>query len=932
MDKAFVVKNSLVVNTNLIWANNGQIGFNTTSPDANVTMVGTANIQGNSVITGTLSVGNTISVVGNATFSNTLIATGNITTNQSLFVNAIANVKSTIYGGANLAITGNTTLGGTLSIANTTLINGPTTINAVATFTNTTSHTGAASFSNTVTVLGLANLSFNANVGGNFAVTGTTTLANTISVTGNTTLSNSLVVTGNVTFSNTLAVTGNVTLYSTINNRYVYEFLVANNASLYTITGQWRFSNSVTLSGALVDSTGYAGSTGQVLISNNTTVYWGAVGSASITAPGDYPANTQVIFNDRGSLSSNGSFTYNKDNYTLTTPVIVCSNGTLSLNATSSYFFSNGLIAFGITNPTNKLHVVSSANTTDGVIIRNTSTGSGAQSIVSVGTTGASGLTIGQVYSDKSAYINLQDNSYLSFSSNNTSRLYIAANGNIGVRNTTPAYALDVTGAIRGSDEFISTGTNGFRIAQGNYGTFFRNDGSSFYLLSTASGSAYGSWNSLRPFTYTLATGAVSIDGTGAGTSFGGAVAASGAISSSLGLSGTTGTFSSTVSISSGGSIPLQLTTSSSGPWGISLARSDTGTASKVYNDNGSRWYFEHRPSFAGNIPLDAGNYNSYSPTLGGTGASGNWNINSKNITDYTINQSVGTGNSPTFGNLYAYIMYDRDDNSYYIDPNYVSRLNDIRPNIMYLPGNTGYRVWGGASDPSCRLGNIYADYVQSYGAVYGTIFYDQNDANWYCDPASTSRLAVLSLSTGNWITSTEGYNRIHFASSSSTYISGSGTGDYWIRFGTQDNNTRAIFEGAGNFYTNGNVTAYWSDKRLKKNITKISNWRDIMNGLNGYWYEWNDIGKKIIDTDNNEVEVGLLAQEVKAAIPQAAAIQMLQYKDKKDGVFIPKDDINYDPENPYLTVREEKLIPVLVEAIKGLMEEVDALKAKLGE
>jgi hypothetical protein len=55
----------------------------------------------------------------------------------------------------------------------------------------------------------------------------------------------------------------------------------------------------------------------------------------------------------------------------------------------------------------------------------------------------------------------------------------------------------------------------------------------------------------------------------------------------------------------------------------------------------------------------------------------------------------------------------------------------------------------------------------------------------------------------------------------------------------------------------------------------------------------------------------------------------MLQYKDKVDGKFIPKEDINYDPENPYLTVREEKIIPVLVEAIKGLMAEIDELKAR---
>ena len=52
-DKNFIVKNGFVVNNNLIWANNGQVGINTGSPDANVTIVGTSNVQGNSVVTGT---------------------------------------------------------------------------------------------------------------------------------------------------------------------------------------------------------------------------------------------------------------------------------------------------------------------------------------------------------------------------------------------------------------------------------------------------------------------------------------------------------------------------------------------------------------------------------------------------------------------------------------------------------------------------------------------------------------------------------------------------------------------------------------------------------------------------------------------------------------------------------------------------------------
>lgn len=210
-------------------------------------------------------------------------------------------------------------------------------------------------------------------------------------------------------------------------------------------------------------------------------------------------------------------------------------------------------------------------------------------------------------------------------------------------------------------------------------------------------------------------------------------------------------------------------------------------------------------------------------------------------------------------------------------------------------------------------------------GAVYGTQFIDADDNSWYVNPNSTSRLNGLTLNVGTWITSTDTYSRLQFASAGATYLMGSNTSEYWIRFGTQDNATRAIFEGAGNFYTTGNVTAYWSDKRLKKNIVKISDWKEIINGIGGYRYEWNDIGKKLTEEDG--IQVGLIAQEVKQALPQAAAVQMLQYTDKG----VPRKDIDHDPKDPYLTVREEKLIPVLVEAIKGLMEEIEYLKKKIG-
>ncbi len=68
-----------------------------------------------------------------------------------------------------------------------------------------------------------------------------------------------------------------------------------------------------------------------------------------------------------------------------------------------------------------------------------------------------------------------------------------------------------LTGGLTVSGEIVSKSGNGFRIAQGNYGFFIRNDGSSTYFMLTNSGDSLGTWNSLRPLTINNASGAVSI-------------------------------------------------------------------------------------------------------------------------------------------------------------------------------------------------------------------------------------------------------------------------------------------------------------------------------------------------------------------------------------------------------------------------------------
>ena len=168
-----------------------------------------------------------------------------------------------------------------------------------------------------------------------------------------------------------------------------------------------------------------------------------------------------------------------------------------------------------------------------------------------------------------------------------------------------------------------------------------------------------------------------------------------------LPLSG--GTITGFVNINTGTSQPLRLTTSSGGPWALELYRSDTLASSKVYHD-GSRWYFEHRPSFAGNTPLDAGNYNSYSPSLTGGGASGTWSINvtgsAGSATNATYATSAGSASSAT-------------------NASYASSAGSAP-----LLANAGQYIWSASTlPPSYSLG-IQCSFVQSANGFqnYGSV------------------------------------------------------------------------------------------------------------------------------------------------------------------------------------------------------------------
>lgn len=122
---------------------------------------------------------------------------------------------------------------------------------------------------------------------------------------------------------------------------------------------------------------------------------------------------------------------------------------------------------------------------------------------------------------------------------------------------------------------------------------------------------------------------------------------------------------------------------------------------------------------------------------------------------------------------------------------------------------------------------------------------------------------------------------------------------------------------GAGAIFATGNITAYYSDARLKDFKGKIGDALNKVSQLNGYYYTENEKAEEF-GYNNKELQVGVSAQEVQAVLPEvvsAAPFDLDENGKSKSG-----DD--------YMTVNYEKLVPLLIEAIKELKAEVEALKA----
>jgi hypothetical protein len=130
----------------------------------------------------------------------------------------------------------------------------------------------------------------------------------------------------------------------------------------------------------------------------------------------------------------------------------------------------------------------------------------------------------------------------------------------------------------------------------------------------------------------------------------------------------------------------------------------------------------------------------------------------------------------------------------------------------------------------------------------------------------------------------------------------------------------------SGNLTATGTVTGGSSDGRLKENLVRISTPLDKVDQLHGYTFDWKaeceGVGFTPVIPTN---DIGLIAQDVQAVVPQAVAPAPFDHQLSDDGT----EDVSITGET-YLTVQYERLVPLLVEAIKELRQEVESLKSQI--
>lgn len=314
-------------------------------------------------------------------------------------------------------------------------------------------------------------------------------------------------------------------------------------------------------------------------------------------------------------------------------------------------------------------------------------------------------------------------------------------------------------------------------------------------------------------------------------------------------------------------------------------------------------------------------------------------------------------------GSSRAPIFYDSNNTGYFLDPASTSSLkninmnngtlsnlnnltfNDPGPNegIEWIGGN-GWKIFESPNNLSTNsggnlqfvTGSTRMMTISAAGDVYSPlsfsapIFYDSATTSRYIDPGSTSNINGLVLQNDLRITSGHGRGvrfwdsdnyKIHMSGSTQTTwggrVGGETTSDYNMYFTMTGGTNRgwvfknvqstsgavAGIDASGNGRFEGDVIAFSaSDRRLKDNIKPIENALEKVNKISGVEFDWNSNQDTYAEGMH---DIGVIAQEIEEVIPEVVKTR----------------------DNGYKAVKYEKIVPLLIEAIKEQQAQIDELK-----
>jgi hypothetical protein len=276
---------------------------------------------------------------------------------------------------------------------------------------------------------------------------------------------------------------------------------------------------------------------------------------------------------------------------------------------------------------------------------------------------------------------------------------------------------------------------------------------------------------------------------------------------------------------------------------------------------------------------------------------------------------------------------------TYYDNGSWIHASPNTNSCLLGITGLTGARWY--ASGNSSATWNLASDVqlwdntgvwkntinIGSNTATIGTL----NVTNTTTFSSTVNFTSNASFADNDVLNFGDGNDLQIFHNGSNSYIDDAGTGILYIRSNqteiqkyTGETIAQFVSDGAVNLYydnskkfettntgvsisgeitASGDITAFFtSDQRLKDNIVAIEDPLAKVLSISGNTYTWNEKSGK----EGNDV--GVIAQEVLEVLPEAVTTR----------------------DNGYLAVRYEKLVPLLVEAIKELSHKVEVLEQKL--